>query len=72
MSAKEHYISIWFFIGALLTVYGALITGAGIYGLFVPPAQPVVMGHLHAGVWWGVLLLAVGLVYVVNFRPGRK
>ena len=31
------HLSIWFFVGILLTFYGLIITGAGIYGLFVPP-----------------------------------
>jgi hypothetical protein len=66
----EHGIPIWFFIGALLAVYGVLILGAGIAGLFHPPN--VALASLHAGVWWGALLLAVGLGYVTAFRPRRK
>jgi hypothetical protein len=31
----------------------------------------VVLNNLHAGVWWGALLLIIGLVYVILFRPGR-
>ena len=70
MSEGKHYISIWFFIGALLAVYGILILGAGIYTLVAPPAQPVVMGHLHAAIWWGGLMLAMGGFYCYHFRPG--
>jgi len=69
---ETHAISIWFFIGVVLVVYGALILGAGVYGLFVPPAHPVVLNELHAGVWWGAILLAGGIVYVVKFNPKRK
>ena len=60
-------ISIWFFIGVLLLIYGVLIFGAGIYGLSHPPN--VVRADLHAGIWWGVLLLVLGSVYTVRFRP---
>ena len=60
-------ISIWFFIGSLLLIYGALIFAAGIYGISHPPA--VVRADLHAGVWWGALLLALGSVYTARFRP---
>jgi uncharacterized membrane protein len=67
-TAKEREpISIWFFIGGLLAVYGALITAAGVYDIWHPPR--VVLAHLHAGVWWGGLLLALGLVYLRAFRP---
>jgi hypothetical protein len=65
----EHGIPIWFFIGALLAVYGVLILGAGIYGLFHPPR--VALANLHAGIWWGALLVVIGLGYVRAFRPRR-
>lgn len=65
-------ISIWFFIGIALVVNGALILGAGLYDLSHPPAHPVVLYNLHASVWWGALLLALGIFYSVHFRPGRK
>ena len=63
-------IPIWFFIGALLLIYGLLILGAGIYGLSHPPQ--VKLAQLHVGVWWGALLVALGIVYTYAFFPGRK
>jgi hypothetical protein len=65
-------ISIWFFIGALLLVYGVLILGAGIYEITTPPEHPVVRADLHAGIWWGALLIVLGGFYAVRFRPGRS
>jgi hypothetical protein len=65
-------ISIWFFIGALLLVYGALIMGEGIYELSHPPAHPVVLANLHAGIWWGAVLLAIGLFYTIRFYPKNR
>jgi len=64
-------VSIWFFIGALLLVYGILICGAGVYGLVSPPEHPVVRADLHAGIWWGALLIALGVFYTIRFRPER-
>jgi hypothetical protein len=64
-------LSIWFFIGLLLLAYGILITGAGIYELNNPPEHPVVLGNLHAGIWWGALLTVLGLIYTLKFKPGR-
>jgi heme/copper-type cytochrome/quinol oxidase subunit 2 len=63
-------VSIWFFIGVLLTVYGVLITGAGLYGLVHPPA--VKLAWLHAGLWWGMLLVVIGGVYTYAFFPARR
>ena len=65
-------ISIWFFIGVLLSIYGVLIFGYGIFELGRGQTAPVVLAYLHAPVWWGALLLALGLFYGVRFRPGRN
>ena len=65
-------ISIWFFIGISLVVNGALTAAAGIYEFFIPPANPVVLFHLHANIWWGGALLIVGLFYSYHFAPKRS
>ncbi len=65
------HISIWFFIGVLLTIYGALIFAYGLYELFTGTLANVVLANLHAPVWWGGLMLLLGLFYTVKFRPGR-
>ncbi len=65
-------MSIWYFIGLLILFYGVLILGAGIADLISPPANPLVLAELHAGVWWGALLVIIGGVYVYYFRPGRQ
>jgi hypothetical protein len=68
--AKDKMISIWFFIGLLILIYGFLILGAGIADLASP--APVVMSELHIGIWWGGFLIAIGVAYVYFFRPGRQ
>ena len=65
-------LSIWFFIGLLLLAYGVLIFGSGLYEYFNPPAvQTVKLAELHAGIWWGSVLLVLGIFYSVKFRPRR-
>ena len=64
-------VSIWFFIGVLLLVYGILILGAGLWELSSPAEHPVVMAGLHANIWWGVLLIAMGAVYTLKFSPKK-
>lgn len=66
---KEHALPIWFFIGALLTVYGVLILGAGLYGLVTPPKTEVVLSRLHVSLWWGVGMLLLGIFYVTRYWP---
>lgn len=66
------HISIWFFIGVLLTIYGALILCYGLYELATGNMANVILANLHAPVWWGGLMLALGLFYSLRFRPGRN
>ena len=65
-------IPIWFFIGLLLVVYGAMILGYGVYE-WASRTYPagVELTNLHTPVWWGGLLAALGIFYAVKFRPGR-
>jgi hypothetical protein len=62
-------IPIWFFIGVLLTVYGALILA---YGLYELSTGTMAVPNYHASVWWGALMLMLGLFYGIRFRPGRN
>ena len=68
---RQGMVSIWFFIGALLLVYGILIMGAGLYEYSSPP-KTIVHSELHASVWWGGLLIVLGLLYSIRFSPWRS
>jgi hypothetical protein len=65
-------LSIWFFTGICLLVNGALICATGIHELVSPPADKVVLYDLHANIWWGGVLLVVGLVYSLRYSPARE
>jgi hypothetical protein len=70
---EKHSIPIWFFIGSLLLIYGVIILSSNIYEYFYPMVDHViVLRELNFGVWWGVLLLLVGGVYFISFRPWKK
>jgi len=70
MSEKHHIIPVWFFVGLLLFIYGVLIFLSGVAELRNPP--PTVLSALHAPVWWGGLMIALGFSYIVIFRPRRS
>jgi hypothetical protein len=65
------HISIWFFNGVLLTIYGAMIEAYGLFELITHQHANVVLWTLRAPVWWGALMLALGLFYSLKFWPGR-
>jgi hypothetical protein len=69
MSEKHEIIPVWFFVGVLFSIYGALIFVSGLLEWSHPPNT--VLADLHAPVWWGALLLVLGAVYCTAFRPGR-
>ena len=71
MDEKKEPISIWYFVGFILTVYGILILGAGVYDVMAGVRRDTVLADLHAGVWWGALLVILGVVYLRLFTPGR-
>jgi hypothetical protein len=72
MHEQKGMISIWFFIGILVLFYGIVITAAGFYELAWPPEHPVVLAELHAGIWWGILLLVLGAWYTLHFKPKKS
>ncbi|MBN2355469.1 hypothetical protein JXO59_05110 [candidate division KSB1 bacterium] len=63
MSEKK-MISIWFFVGLMLLIIGVIITAMGIYYL-VHPETHTAMAHLNPSLWWGVIILVAGTLFLV-------
>jgi hypothetical protein len=72
MYTEQGGVSIWFFIGALMFVYGVLIFASGLYELVAGVAQMVVLGQLHAAVWWGAILAVLGALASYRFYPRKS
>ena len=71
--ASSGLISIWYFIGILLLIYGVLITGSGLYEFVSPPErEPSCSPSCTPRVWWGAILLVLGAVYTYRFSPRRQ
>jgi hypothetical protein len=69
MSEKHHIIPVWFFVGLLLFVYGWMILISGLAEWSHP--SDTVLANLHAPVWWGALLIILGSIYRLMFRPSK-
>lgn len=70
MSEDRHMIPVWLFVGILLFLYGILIFISGIAEWSHPPNT--VLSNLHAPVWWGAIMIAMGAVFVHLFRPRKN
>ena len=71
MHGEDGRISIWFFIGVLVLIYGVLILAAGLYMLAYPPTEHVVLQNLHPDVWWGAMMVVLGAIYTAKFFPKK-
>jgi hypothetical protein len=60
--------SIWYFVGLLLTVMGAIIAVSALYSLVHPPAQTKILSHMHPDLWWGIFMLVFGLAFALLNR----
>jgi hypothetical protein len=63
---RHHMLPVWFFIGVILTIYGVLIFAEGLYELSHP--AETVLANLHAPIWWGVIMVVVGIIYTTANR----
>ena len=62
MQAREKEpLPIWFFVGAILVVYGIIVLGSGL----VWPHPATVLAHLRPALWWGAIMILFGAVFVV-------
>lgn len=68
---EEHGLSIWFFVGGMLTLYGLIILIANLSAFSTTGNPHVVLEQLHAGFWWGIVLLLLGVLFLVLHWPGK-
>jgi len=61
---KQTMLSIWFFVGLLLSLYGFILTVTGIYYFFYP-YEKTVLYELNPSFWWGLIILSSGIVFLV-------
>lgn len=66
----HHMIPVWFFVGVLLFIFGILIVFSGLMEWSTPPTT--VLGNLHAPVWWGAILVIIGLIFVLRHNPRKS
>jgi hypothetical protein len=58
--------TIWFFVGIVLLAMGALVFLSGMIFLLNPPAKQPILSELHPALWWGGLMIVMGLIYLIG------
>lgn len=69
-------LSIWFFVGVILCVFGALV----VLSDFLPCERATVLAEIHPALWWGAITAACGAVLLgigirqlrADRRPGGR
>lgn len=67
----EGMISIWHLVGLILTLYGAIITGCGLYYAMTGVPQTVA-GSSNPSLWWGIIILVSGIIFIVAGKNKKK
>jgi hypothetical protein len=62
--SEDKMLSIWFFVGLMLTVMGLIIAAMGVYYVFNPETETA-MAHLNPSLWWGLIMFISGLLFLV-------
>ncbi len=63
---KHQMLPVWFFIGAILLIYGVLIFAQGIFEYSNPS-----IANYHAPIWWGIVMAIVGAIFFQRFYPRK-
>jgi len=57
-------LSIWFFVGVMLTILGTLVFATGVNYIFHPQDRTA-LAHLNSNLWWGAVMLLSGLAFLI-------
>lgn len=69
----RNMISIWFFIGVLVLVYGIIIFGWGLVsGGHSATGRPITLAELRTDLWMGGFMTIAGAFYTWKFAPKGK
>jgi len=60
--------TIWYFVGIILIIMGGLVFLSGIVQFIAPPLKSTVLAETYPAIWWGALMVVVGLIYFLTNR----
>ncbi|HTV56576.1 MAG TPA: hypothetical protein VMI06_16895 [Terriglobia bacterium] len=63
---KQLPLPVWFFVGIIFMIYGVMILVTGLLEFSHPPHT--VLWRLHPAIWWGAVILLVGVFFAARHR----
>jgi hypothetical protein len=67
---NELPLPVWFFVGVIFVVYGVIILVTGLFEFPRPPHTE--LSQLHPAIWWGAVILVVGVYFATRHRRRRE
>jgi uncharacterized membrane protein len=67
-NGKQGMKPIWYFVGWVLFLTGAVVIIAGIATYGSPDVQIPQIAGLHTALWWGALMVIAGAIYIFTNR----
>ncbi|MCX5867056.1 MAG: hypothetical protein NT009_06160 [Proteobacteria bacterium] len=71
MEEKKQMLSVWSWVGIILSVYGLIVTGAGVYYLSHPETVTA-LHQLNPSLWWGAIIVVAGVLLLLAGRSGKS
>jgi hypothetical protein len=68
----KEMMPIWYFVGLMLTAMGLVVLAAAITNYMSPPARQTVLSHLHLDLWWGMVMIAAGVLFFFMNRRSNS
>ena len=70
-AAEPMPVSIWTWVGMVLSVYGVIVTGMGVRYLATPETATATAQY-NPSLWWGALMVLAGVIFLVVGWRERK
>ena len=72
-AVPKKMLSIWFFVSVVLGAFGLIILAMGVYHYISPPTNPThQLAHLHADLWWGIVMVVFAAALFTGDRMSQK
>lgn len=59
---------IWYFVGLMLSAMGTIVLISGVANYVSPPTMKTALSELHPELWWGAVMIAAGLIFLLTNR----